>query len=215
MRNVVSLMIGAVLLFSDLPARAATAPNAGMPLYVAFKAFCLDTGARRGAVKRAVEAVGGVPHHPSGGPTASDPLPNGPLPEPLAAWDVVIDGRAMTVYADADRSARGMQNSVTSGFDSCTIDSDADEDASVAALRAWTGVPTQFEAVITRDANGAPELTQSHFEFQKVGSAHRAIADAVERRSVKATGRYWTFDLARSPQTVSVNLMHVLPNSAH
>ena len=47
------------------------------PLFAAFKAFCIDTGASPDAVKSAVEAAGGKQHAPPGAVTS--PFPMRPL----------------------------------------------------------------------------------------------------------------------------------------
>ena len=102
-REVLSLPICVVLVLTALPVRAATAPNPDMPLYIAFKLFCADTGAKSGAVRRTVEAAGGLPHNPSGGSTENGTFPNGPFPKSLAIWDVTR--RKMMVFAGGDHSS--------------------------------------------------------------------------------------------------------------
>ena len=193
-----------------LPASAA---KPDLPLFTAFKAICIDTGAKLELVSAAVQAAGGTPHYPNSGSTEYAALPDGAFPKSLVVWDVAVEGRRMMVFAGGDHTSRdqGVQSDGTDDFDSCQIDSDADEDASVAALRAWAGVAVQFEAVISRDAEGNPEITQTHFQFQKAGSAHKPIANKAERLAVRAKGRYWAFDIVRSPKTVSVTLIHSLP----
>jgi hypothetical protein len=62
------------------------------PLFAAFKAFCIDTGASPEAVKSAVEAAGGKQHLPPSA-TAS------PWPMTVTIWDITTGGHSMYVYA--------------------------------------------------------------------------------------------------------------------
>src|SRR5215470_6041271 len=62
------------------------------PLFAAFKAFCLDTGANPDAVKSAVEAAGGKLLAPPG-TTAH------PFPMTVATWDITAGGASLNVSA--------------------------------------------------------------------------------------------------------------------
>jgi hypothetical protein len=62
------------------------------PLFAAFKAFCVDTGASPESVKLAVEAAGGKQHGPSGA-TAW------PFLMTVTTWDVTTGSHSMYVYA--------------------------------------------------------------------------------------------------------------------
>src|SRR5215471_9999910 len=66
------------------------------PLFAAFKAFCVDTGASPDAVKSAVEAAGGKQRVPRSA-TAS------PWPKTVTIWDTTTGGHSMYVSTGTQR----------------------------------------------------------------------------------------------------------------
>jgi hypothetical protein len=191
-------------------------PSAKPPLFAAFQSFCIDTGAEPGAVQKAVEAAGGVPHHPFGGSTDAGTLPGAPFPMTLFIWDVVVQGHKLIVAASASYPTRDVRMAGRRGvfdFDTCTIDSFANDDAGAKAIRDWVGVPPLDESTNPHDDKLAPDVTQSHFEFQTVGSVHKAVTGLSERLSASAEGREWSLTLLHDPRSVGVQFMHALPKS--
>src|SRR5476649_1842329 len=101
------------------------------PLFATFKSFCVNTGAGPDAVKPAVEMAGGKPFKE--GATST------PYPMTTASWLITIDGHKMTVAAVSSRAPYGPGK--TAGTNQCNINSDANEDSSIAAIQQWVGVP--------------------------------------------------------------------------
>jgi len=103
------------------------------PLFAAFKAFCVDTGARPDAVKSAVEAAGGKQHAPPGA-TAW------PFPMTVTSWDITTGGHSLSVSAGTQQ-APPVQNRPGENSNQCIMRSFVNEDASIEAIRSWVGVP--------------------------------------------------------------------------
>jgi hypothetical protein len=88
-------MKSAFALFALLPFAmsgdgAAGASQTGMPLFAAFKTFCVATNANPEAMKVAVDEAGGKPSkHPGG--YSNDP------PGRFAFWDVTVQGHSLQV----------------------------------------------------------------------------------------------------------------------
>ena len=124
------------------------------PLFAAFKAFCIDTGASPDAVKSAVEVAGGKQRVP---PSASA----SPWPMTMTSWDITAGGHSMWVYAGTQQ-APPIHNRPEENSNHCTVSSFVNEDASIEAIRNWVGVPPAY---ISR---GNPILYIFH--YQELGS---------------------------------------------
>lgn len=205
MRYILSCLSCLASLVAAFP--AAGAPKPDLPLFTAFKTFCVDTGAKPDAVSAAVVEAGGTRHNPPGGSTENSTLPSTPFPMALAMWDVTVDGHRMmvstgTAFPSRDARFAGRANI---DFDSCTINSWGNEDASVAVIGNWAGVPPTIkpEATVT--------YSLAQYEFQMVGSIHRPVAGQADRLSANTEGRDWGLVLQGSARGASVMLTHILP----
>ena len=175
------------------------------PLFAAFKALCLDTGASPDAVKSAVEAAGGKQHVPPSA-TAS------PWPMTVASWDITRGGHSMWVYAGTQQ-VPPIQNRPEENSNHCTVRSFVNEDASVEAIRSWVGVPPDHIS------QGNPVLYS--FNYQELGSPivgivaphYRAVrstlpADKIAYDKAKAEGRTWALDVLQAQDGARVGLAH-------
>ena len=165
------------------------------PLFAAFKAFCVDTGARPDAVKSAVEAAGGKQRVPPSA-TAS------PWPMTVTIWDVTRGGHSMHVSAGTQQvppmGGRPEENS-----DHCTISSFVNEDASIEAIRNWVGVPPAY---FSRD-----NRIHYFFDYQESGSVRSTLPAAkIAHDMAKAEGRTWSLVVLQSQDGASVQLVHHL-----
>jgi hypothetical protein len=86
------------------------------PLFAAFKAFCIDTGANPDAMKSAVEAAGGKQH---GAGATEHPF-------------------KMTA---GTQQASPVQNRAEENSNQCVVTSFVNDDASIEALHNWVGIP--------------------------------------------------------------------------
>ena len=177
------------------------------PLFAAFKAFCVDTGASPDAVKSAVEAAGGKQHVPPSA-TAS------PWPMTVASWDITRGGHSMWVYSGTQQ-VPPMGGRPEANSNHCTVRSFVNEDASVEAIRNWVGVPPDHIS------QGNPVLYS--FNYQELGSPivgivaphYRAVrsmlpADKATYDRAKAEGRIWSLVVLQSQDGASVQLVHDL-----
>src|SRR5215472_6956392 len=96
------------------------------PLFAAFKAFCVDTGASPNAVKSAVEAAGGEQRVP---PSATA----WPFPMTVTIWDVPTAGHRMYVSTGSQR-VPPMGGRPEANSNHCIVSSFVNEDASVEAI---------------------------------------------------------------------------------
>src|SRR5262249_59480 len=124
------------------------------PLFAAFKAFCVDTGASPEAVKSAVETAGGKQRVPPRA-TAS------PWPMTGTIWDITTGGRGMHVSTGTQR-VPPMGGGPKANSNHCIVSSFVNEDASVEAIRNWVGVPPDHIS------QGNPVLYS--FNYQELGS---------------------------------------------
>jgi hypothetical protein len=193
--------------------RSDSVPPPDMPLFAAFKTFCVDTGAEPSAVNAAVEAAGGKPHDPTGGSTESGTLTDTPFPLTFATWDVTVGGHRMTVSAGTGypSGTYKSQKAPPYDFNDCSITSFANEDASVTAIRDWVGVPPQDVSTGPHNDRWTPDLTLYQFWYQVVGSTHAVLADRAQRISAETQGRSWGLMLMQSPHSASLQLVHDLP----
>src|SRR5262249_23629905 len=97
------------------------------PLFAAFKAFCVDTGASADSVKWAAAAAGGKQHGPSGA-TAW------PFPMTVTTWDVSMGGHSMYV-STGTQLVPPMGGRPEANSNHCIVSSFVNEDASVEAIR--------------------------------------------------------------------------------
>jgi hypothetical protein len=165
------------------------------PLFAAFKAFCVDTGASPDAVKSAVEAAGGKQHAPPG-ETAW------PIPMTVTTWDITTDGHSLNVSAGTQQAAP-VQNRPEENSNQCIVNSFVNDDESIEAIRNWVGVPP---ANISR---GNPTIY--FFDYQESGSARSALPTAkIAHDMAKVEGRIWSLVVLQSQDGASVQLVHHL-----
>lgn len=193
-------------------AMSAGAQGDDLPLFTAFKTFCVNTRAEPGAVNAAVEAAGGKTHNPPGGSTEDGTLTGVPFPLWLASWDVTVGGHDMLVNAGAAYPSRkfGSAKHPVSDFVDCSIDSHMNEDASVAAIRDWVGLPPLSASTNSRTEKWAPDLTQYHYEFQMMGSKPTPITSQSEHAAAETDAQRWGLVLMRSPKSAALQLTRTL-----
>ena len=204
---------GAVFFATALAGDAQSIAGAAidLPLYAAFKAFCVDTGTIPQSVNAAVKAAGGRPSDRPGGSTENGTLPDAPFPMTTSAWTVTIGGHRMLVVSERAWPSRGGWGRAND-FDTCSIHSDVNEDVSIAAIQEWVGVPATEVSLPSPTHWFAPELTSYRYAYQAVGGAHMAIIDKESYRRADAEGRHWTLDVMREPQSAGLQLVHQLPS---
>ena len=125
-----------------------------------------------------------------------------------ASWDLTLNGRPLLVNAGSaypSTSSKAANN--PSDLDSCTVQSFANADTSVAAIRDWVGVPLEREST---GGTFVPDLTQYYYSYQLVGSTRMPIANQAELRVTQTEGRDWGLVLLRTPRSASVQLTHTL-----
>jgi len=199
MRRLGPIMIATVAILTP----GADAQVHGLPLFAAFKAFCVDTGASPHAVKSAVEAAGGKQHAPPSA-TAS------PWPMSVTTWDITTGGRSMYVSAGTQR-VPPIKNRPEENSDHCTVSSFVNEDASIEALRNWVGVAPDYVS------HPIPYI----FNYQEVGSPivgiaaphYRAVrstlpTDKTAYDKAKAEGRTWALHVLQAQDGARVGLAH-------
>jgi len=188
-RALVSLAVPLLLAASSA---AAQAPEA--PLYAAFQAFCIATGGVPDAVNDAVEQAGGKAH------TGQD-LPGESTD--ATAWDIRADGEDLTIVAGTERipdTLGGPPRDATV----CVIDALGRDDASVAAIKQWTGVAPSHVSV--------RQSTMTAFDFRQVGGARGPVpADPAQRAAAVAAGQIWSLALRQSQTNTSVQIVHIVP----
>jgi hypothetical protein len=165
------------------------------PLFTAFKAFCIDTGASPDAVKAAVEAAGGKQHAP---PAATAR----PLPMTVTSWDITLGGHSMYVSAGTQQ-VPPVQNRPEENSNHCILRSFVNEDDGIGAIRKWVGV----SPVLTSPGNPISYF----FDYQESGSVRSTLPAAkVDRDMAKAEGRTWSLVVLQSDDGASVQLIHLL-----
>ena len=191
MRRLGSILIATVAILTA----GADAQALDPPLFAAFKAFCIDTGASPDAVKSAVEAAGGKLHVP---PSATA----FPFPMTVTIWDIAMGGHSMSVSAGTQR-VPPIQNRPEENSNGCTVSSVVNEDASIEAILKWVGVPP------THVSRG--NLINYSFLYQELGSVRAALpADKIASDMAAAEGRTWLLVLLQSQDGASAQLMHFL-----
>lgn len=174
-------VLACCLLFAS-PAMAA----GDLPLFTAFKTFCVDTGAKAQAVRAAVEAAGGRANDEA---AATDGI----------VWDLpggfqVATG---TIHED-DEAERGVYT-VTCGIDTPSADA-----ASLAAIRRWVGVPA---------SHAMPSgMVMEIYDFQDTNGTRQPVPDDLDAlRALWRTGHVWGLGLIGAQKEMSVSLMHTVP----
>ena len=161
------------------PVGTAVTRSAPMPMYDAFKKFCIDTAARPGSIERAV-MISGIAVHKRGPTSTTNPwLMN------TTAWDMDFEGHKLTLNAGNAMEANGA--AMVRKADSCTITSwnNADEKTSVAALHKWAGISRSADRPLPRGG------TLALFEFEVRGSVMLPLKEDDGGRLAKAEGRAW------------------------
>jgi hypothetical protein len=203
MRRLGPILIGIVAILTA----GADAQVHDPPVFAAFKAFCLDTGANPDTMKSAVEAAGGMQRVPPGA-TAS------PWPMTVTIWDVTTGGHRMHVSTGTQR-VPPMGGRPEANSNHCIVSSFVNEDARVEAIRNWVGVPPDHIS------QGNPVLYS--FSYQELGSPivgivaphYRAVrstlpTDKAAYDRAKAEERIWYLVVLQSQDGASVHLMHEL-----
>jgi ankyrin repeat protein len=153
----------------------AHAQGSPLPLFDAFKAYCVDTNAQPDAIKQAVEAAGGTPRRP--GSTL------GPTPMTTAGWDISVSGHSLLVSAGTSMPPNGHGKLLN--MSACSIQSFSNEDASVEAIRRWVGV--------------APDRVSSGlylYTYKETGSRRSAVSkEEVARSMSDPDGRVWSLSV--------------------
>jgi hypothetical protein len=164
------------------------------PLFAAFKAFCVDTGASPDVVKSAVEAAGGKQLSPPG-------ATGKPFPMTVTAWDITIGGHSMHVSAGTQQ-IHPAQNRPEENSNHCIVSSFVNEDAGIEAIRNWVGVaPTIF---------GNNPISYI-FDYQEWGSARSTLpADKIAYDKARVEERIWSLAVNRWQDGVFVQLVHYL-----
>ena len=170
------------------------------PLFAAFKAFCVDTGASPDAVKSAVEAAGGKQHGLPGATALPDRIT-------VTTWDITTGGHSMYVTAGTQQ-VPPIQNRPEENSNDCIVSSFVNEDASIEAIRNWVGVTP---AHISRG-----NQIIYYFAYQELGSARSTWpADKVAYDLARVEGRIWLLVVIQAQDGGSVHLSHILaPNGS-
>jgi hypothetical protein len=164
------------------------------PLFAAFKSFCVNTGAGPDAVKPAVEMAGGKP--------LKEDATSTPIPMTLASWLITIDSHKMTVATVSSRVPMG--HGKTAGTNQCNINSDANEDSSIAAIQQWVGVPPYRSSI-----DGQTVFT--YYDYQEQGLARLPLpTDKAAVKSTMEAEHSWTLVVIKSQRMASISLTHML-----
>ena len=163
------------------------------PLFADFIQFCVDTGAMPEAVKATVEAAGGTLHSPPGAASS-------PVPMMVTTWEHFRSNQRLTISAGTQH-VPATDNSLAFDFHHCIATSFVNEDASMAAIRNWVGVPPD------RNFGGL-----MFYSFLAVGSERLPVTDSSDRaRSARSQDGEWNLLIIQHANGGSVQLSHVLP----
>jgi hypothetical protein len=158
------------------------------PLFAAFKTFCVDTGTKVSEVGAAVLAAGGTFRNRRSTDNMS-----------ITVWSLNFRRGRMSVEATGIYPSR-LKNG-DSDMEACTIFYTGDDDASVAALQKWVGVPRQYCVL----------QSPCYYEYQVHDSAHEPIMSNAEQLSARMRGQDWTLMLDVEPGHIQAGLQHWLP----
>lgn len=164
-----------------------------MPMYDAFRKFCLDTGVQSEAIEKTV-AISGIRFHKRGPSSTTNPMPMD-----LTMWDMDFEGHKLTL--NAGHSTEPYGQAMVRKSTTCSIVSwDKNEDASIAALFKWAGIsPTADQR----------RRGVTFYEFEVRGSAMLPLKDDDAGRLARAGGRTWLLTIIRGAPTVT--LAHYFP----
>jgi hypothetical protein len=175
----------------------AAAQAADPPLFAAFKAFCVATGARPDAIKQAVEAAGGTLFRPTN--TVKDPPPES-SETTATVWSWAVGSYAMKISAVSLRRAPADAGDFAHD---CMVRGEAKDDASVEAIRKWVGVAP--------DPNKAADPAMSIFNFEERAGVRSSWPDSdAEMAAARTEGRVWRLNLYGSDRLAGVRLTHLL-----
>lgn len=179
------------------------------PLFAAFKTFCVDTRANPEAMKAALEAAGGSPH--TQGST------DWPFAMSTQSWGIKLNGRDMTV-ATGTEHIRPDQTANSSPINStdCIINEFAKDDAGIAAIQKWVGVPPSRSSgkagpYTLKTGQRLPAIKIYFYSYQIVGNARMAVTDFEAERSAEREGRAWGLVLIEDAHSASLQFLHELP----
>jgi hypothetical protein len=178
------------------------------PLFAAFKKFCVETGTRPDAVKKAVEAAGG---HLFKGPVSSD---GWPFVKGLMTWDVTVDGHAFRISSDSQEIPAHFGNNPAWNSENCDLHEFDADDASVAAIGNWAGVPPDPDSSTGTsrlpDGRRMPGFLLQNYSYTIAGTSHAPVKDQASLREAEREGRYWMLVVTSDNQYVSVQFSHEL-----
>lgn len=167
--------------------------SARMPMYDAFKKFCIATAAQPVAIEKAV-TTSGITFHKRGPASTANPWPMDTI-----AWDMDFQGHKLTLNAGnaMEPSGAGMIRKT----DNCTITSwnNADEKASIAALHRWAGIGRSADRPLRRGGT----LTLYAFEIRD--GAMVPLRDDDAGRLAKAEGRTWQLTITDNSAMLTHN----------
>lgn len=166
-----------------------------MPLYDAFRRFCLATGTQSEAIAKAV-MLSRLPFHQRRAAATTEPVPMD-----MTGWDLDFEGHKLTL--DAGHTVEPFGSAMLQKTTACTIFSwNNSEAASVAALHQWAGITRSPDSRQRR-----PTL----YSFEVRGTAMIPLAEDETGRAAKAQGRAWLLVITQSANRASVALSHYLP----
>jgi len=181
--------IAATLAGASLLSGSVSAATSDPPLLAAFKTFCMETQAVPDAVKAAVEAAGGVSPRP---PAATD----WPFHMTTQSWNLTLRGHRMMIGSGTMHTAASGRTPAMDSLD-CDIHGGPDDEAGLAAVADWIGVP-----VSSRDGD---ELT--YYEFVERDGRRVSVTEQDALRDLESGG-FWTLVLIRFPSSASLQLVY-------
>ncbi len=185
-RRLAALALSAGLMLGATQTARADDP----PLFAAFLKFCVASGAVPETVKTALDQAGAAPIARAAG----DPPP-GPRDTGMRRI-----GPDLKSWAGADVMAMGGTAKYNTEF--CAVASDRNDDASVAAMRAW--------AAIQPNVSGDTRLTTFFYVYSETNGVRTSLLgdDAGEARAA-AQGTLWELVVDRGSAGAIVFLNHM------
>jgi ankyrin repeat protein len=170
-----------------------------LPLFDAFKAYCIDTNAQPNAIRQSVEAAGGK--EVSALWSRSSSLPMG-----VAIWKLGVPGHSLTVSAGVSQSPTGHDKRTDVV---CMVTSHNNEDASIEAARRWVGVAPN--RVVPGDQ------TLYYYTYKELGSKRSALSsDQIGRDGAELDGLLCVLTLSQGRNGAFIQLVHpVATKNAH
>ena len=178
------------------PAGNGTTQSARMPMYDAFKRFCIDTAAQPEVIAKAVMMSGISFHKRAPAATAT------PWAMNMTGWDMDFEGHALTLNAGNAMEASGA--AMLRKSETCTITSwnNADEKASVAALHRWAGISRSADRSLPRGGG-----TLALYTFEMRGPVMLPLKEDDGGRLARAEGRTWLLTIMDN----ATSLTHYFP----